>query len=115
MSNERRLKTLKTRHKSLLASFSAIKSFVDAYDDNTHSCQVPARLEHLVAIWNDFNAVQADLETLDEAEVDKHLKQRIEFESTFFTVKGFLLSVNKSPPSPTTPTSSQSTNNLTAS
>ncbi|XP_055584930.1 uncharacterized protein LOC129737791 [Uranotaenia lowii] len=109
MSNERWLKNLKTRQKSLLASFFNIKAFVEAYDEVQHECQVAGRLEHLVTLWNDFNAVQAELETLDEAEVDNHLKQRIEFESSFFEVKGFLLSKNKSSPSPPTPSSSHST------
>ncbi|XP_055604005.1 uncharacterized protein LOC129752246 [Uranotaenia lowii] len=114
MSNERRLKNLKTRQKSLLASFFNIKAFVEAYEEEQHECQVLGRLEHLVSLWNDFNAVQAELETLDEAEVDNHLKQRIEFESSFFEVKGFLLSKNKSSPSPPTPSSSHSTPHVPA-
>ncbi|XP_055604663.1 uncharacterized protein LOC129752900 [Uranotaenia lowii] len=106
MSNDRRLKNLRTRHRSLLASFSNIRAFVETYDEEQHECQVAGRLEHLVSLWNDFNGVQAELETLDEAEIDNHLKQRIEFESSFFEVKGFLLSKNKH--SPSTPASSSS-------
>ncbi|XP_055589657.1 uncharacterized protein LOC129741871 [Uranotaenia lowii] len=106
MSNDRRLKNLRTRHRSLLASFSNIRAFVETYDEEQHECQVAGRLEHLVSLWNDFNGVQAELETLDEAEIDNHLKQRVEFEFSFFEVKGFLLSKNKH--SPSTPASSSS-------
>ncbi|XP_062549772.1 uncharacterized protein LOC134214408 isoform X2 [Armigeres subalbatus] len=103
MSTERRLKSLKTRQKSLLASFSQIKEFMDGYQEETDACQVPVRLEHLVSLWNDFNAVQAELESLDENNVDSQLKKRIEFESCYFKVKGFLLSVSKTPTPPLSP------------
>lgn len=114
MSTERRLKGFKTRQKSLLASFSQIKEFMDNYEEETDACQVPVRLEHLVTLWNDFNLVQAELETLDESDVDDQLKTRMEFESNYFKVKGFLLSVNKNPTPPLTPTSSHSTAHVPA-
>ncbi|XP_065091282.1 uncharacterized protein LOC135712252 [Ochlerotatus camptorhynchus] len=114
MSTERRLKGLKTRQKSLLASFSQIKTFMDDYQDETDAFQAPFRLEHLVSLWNDFNAVQAEIESLDESDVDNQLKKRMEFESCYFKVKGFLLSVNKTP-TPLTPTSSHSTAHVPAS
>ncbi|XP_065078147.1 uncharacterized protein LOC135701316 [Ochlerotatus camptorhynchus] len=110
MSNERRIKSLKTRQKSLLTSFGLIKSFVDGYQEDTGAHEVPVRLDHLVAIWNDFNAMQAELETLDEAAIEAHLKERIEFETFYFRVKGFLLAVNKN--EPTSPRTS-STSSLT--
>ncbi|XP_065087242.1 uncharacterized protein LOC135708976 [Ochlerotatus camptorhynchus] len=97
MSTERRIKGLKTRLKSLLTSFNLIKMFVDEYNEETDACQVPVRLEHLVKLWKEVNAVQVDLETVDEAAVDQYLKVRTDFESTYYRVKGFLLSVNKSP------------------
>lgn len=62
-----------------------------------------------MSLWNDFNAVQAELESLDESDVDNQLKKRIEFEGNYFKVKGFLLSVNKTPTPPLTPTTSNST------
>ncbi|XP_055622708.1 uncharacterized protein LOC129766221 [Toxorhynchites rutilus septentrionalis] len=85
MSSDRRIKSLKTRQKSLLSSFNLIVTFVDTYHEETGACEVPVRLEHLVTIWNDFNTVQSDLETLDEA--------------------GFLLSLNKAPSTPVNPPS----------
>lgn len=66
---------------------------MDDYQDETDAFQVPVRLEHLVSLWNDFNAVQAEIESLDESDVDNQLKKRMEFESCYFKVKGFFLSV----------------------
>ncbi|XP_065085731.1 uncharacterized protein LOC135707774 [Ochlerotatus camptorhynchus] len=110
MSNERRIKSLKTRQKSLLTSFGLIKSFVDGYQEDTGAHEVLVRLDHLVAIWNDFNAMQAELETLDEAAIEAHLKERIEFETSYFRVKGFLLAVNKNEPTSPRNSSSSSLN-----
>lgn len=107
MSGERRIKTLKTRQKSILMSFGLIKTFVDDFNEETDACEVSVRLEHLVNLWNDFNGNQAELETLDEVAIDDHLKSRVDFETSYFKVKGFLLSMNKETPvSPRTSSSS---------
>lgn len=107
-STERRIKSLKTRQKSLLTSFQLVVKFVDGYEEETDCYEVPVRLEHLVSIWNDFNAVQGELETLDDTNVEAHLQDRIAFETSYFKAKGFLLSVSKPTSTPTTPSSSQS-------
>ncbi|XP_062710702.1 uncharacterized protein LOC134288828 [Aedes albopictus] len=108
MSTERRIKTLKTRQKSLLASFSLTQDFVDNYDEERDACEIPVRLENLNELWSDFKNIQSELVTLDEASVDVQLKQRTEFETTYYRVKGFLLSRNKTPPTPTMNASSSS-------
>lgn len=95
MSSERRLKGLRTRQKSLLASFDLIKIFVDNYEEKQNVLEVPVRLEHLTKLWTDLNQVQSELETLDEGNLDELLKQRTVYESSYYQVKGFLLSVNK--------------------
>lgn len=40
--------------------------------------------------------MQVKLETLDDKGLDQYLKVRTDFETSYFHVKGFLLSVNKS-------------------
>lgn len=110
MSNDRKIKSLKTRQKSLLTSFCLITKFVDEYSEESSAREVSVRLEHVDTIWKDFNTVQNELETLDESSLDDHLKQRVEFESAYFKVKGFLLAVNKSDlPAPRTPLTPHST------
>ncbi|XP_055634220.1 uncharacterized protein LOC129774499 [Toxorhynchites rutilus septentrionalis] len=105
MSTERRIKTLKARQKSLITSFELAVHFVEGFKEDTDCHEVPVRLEHLITIWNDFNTVQGELETLDDSHIEAHLKDRIAFETAYFKAKGFLLSVNKvasTPPSPST-------------
>lgn len=108
MSTERRIKTLKTKQKSLLTSFSLIQNFVENYDEESDACEIPVRLENLNELWSEFKVIQSELETLDESSVDAQLKQRTEFETVYYRVKGFLLSHNKTPPTPTINASSSS-------
>lgn len=103
MSTERRIKLLKTKQKSFLASFALIKTFVDKYEEDRDVNEIPVRLDNLNELWRDFKLVQAELETLDldEDSVDDQLKVRTDFETHFYRVKGFLLSQNKTPATPT--------------
>ncbi|XP_058817144.1 uncharacterized protein LOC131680446 [Topomyia yanbarensis] len=59
MSNDRRIKSLKLRLRSILTSFNLIKSFVDEFEEEAHATEVPVRLENLVTLWADFNKLQA--------------------------------------------------------
>lgn len=97
MPTERRIKTLKLRQKSLVASLTLIKTFVDDFDEDTQADEVPVRLESLTQLWSDYNRNQNELETLDEAAIDAHLAERTLLESSYYKVKGFLLAHNKSP------------------
>ncbi|XP_055589191.1 uncharacterized protein LOC129741476 [Uranotaenia lowii] len=115
MSTERRLKALKTRLRSIQTSFGLIKAFVDEYNDETHSDEVPVRLENLGVLWNDFLKVQGEIEAMDILEpkaIEAHLAQRVEFESLYYKVKGFLLAANKLPPSPNMPIGSSFTSHF---
>ncbi|XP_055585175.1 uncharacterized protein LOC129738027 [Uranotaenia lowii] len=118
MSTERRLKALKTRLRSIQTSFGLIKAFVDEYNDETHSDEVPVRLENLGVLWNDFLNVQGEIEAMDILEpkaIEAHLAQRVEFESLYYKVKGFLLAANKLPPSPNMPIGSSFTSHFPSS
>ncbi|XP_058817596.1 uncharacterized protein LOC131680897 [Topomyia yanbarensis] len=108
MSNDRRIKSLKLRLRSILTSFNLIKSFVNEFEEEAHATEVPVRLENLVTLWADFNKLQGELETLDESAVEQQLKQRSEVETHYYRVKGFLLSVNKVPVTPCAPSTNQS-------
>ncbi|XP_062535559.1 uncharacterized protein LOC134204764 [Armigeres subalbatus] len=97
MSTERRIKTLKTRIKSLTASLTLIKTFVDGFDEATQSDEIPVRLESLSKLWSDYNEAQSELESLDETALDAHIKERTTMESSYYRIKGFLLAQNKAP------------------
>nr|XP_029722497.1 uncharacterized protein LOC115263335 [Aedes albopictus] len=97
MPTERRIKTLKLRQKSLVASLTLIKTFVDDFDEDSQADEVPVRLESLTQLWSDYNRNQNELDTLDEAAIDAHLAERTLLESSYYKVKGFLLAHNKSP------------------
>ncbi|XP_055584795.1 uncharacterized protein LOC129737660 [Uranotaenia lowii] len=99
MATERRIKSLKMRLRSIETSFNLIKVFVENFDEETQSNEVPVRLENLAVLWADFGKTQAELEAADvddNAVMEHQLKQRAQFETDYYRVKGFLLSVNKS-------------------
>ncbi|XP_055584724.1 uncharacterized protein LOC129737588 [Uranotaenia lowii] len=98
MASERRIKSLKLRIRSLETSFNLIKVFVDNYDEETQSIEVPVRLENLGVLWTDYSKTQAELEASDVDDMDtleQQFKQRSHFETEYYRVKGFLLAVNK--------------------
>nr|XP_029719407.1 uncharacterized protein LOC115261646 [Aedes albopictus] len=106
MATERRIKTLKMRVKSLTASLTHIKLFVDEFDEDTQADEIPVRLESLTKLWEDYSTTQSELESLDENSLEDLIKERTTLEASYFRVKGFLLAhnkshVNQSSPSPT--------------
>ncbi|XP_055589846.1 uncharacterized protein LOC129742027 [Uranotaenia lowii] len=103
MASERRIKSLKLRLRSIETSFNLIRVFVDHYQEDTQSMEVPVRLENLGVLWADFGKTQAELEAADVEDptvIELQLKQRAQFETEYYRVKGFLLSVNKNSASP---------------
>ena len=112
MAAERRMKSLRLRQRSINTSFNLIKTFVDEYNEDTDCSQVPVRLEHLGTLWTDFNKTQAELESIDEAGIDAQFKNRTEFESSYYKVKGFLLAANKTPITPCASSNSQFAGNV---
>ncbi|XP_062714051.1 uncharacterized protein LOC134290853 [Aedes albopictus] len=106
MATERRIKTLKMRVKSLTASLTHIKLFVDEFDEDTQADEIPVRLESLTKLWEDYSTTQSELESLDENSLEDLIKERTTLEASYYRVKGFLLAhnkshVNQSSPSPT--------------
>ena len=96
-ASERKLRGLKNRKRSIISSFAAIKAYVAAYQAEKDKCEVPVRLENLVALWTEFNEVQIELETLEESEemLDTYLKERGEFERAYYRIKGTLLMLDQ--------------------
>ncbi|XP_058827444.1 uncharacterized protein LOC131687377 [Topomyia yanbarensis] len=90
---ERKIQNLKTRRRSIATSFNLIRRFVAEYNAERDAAEVPVRIEAIVSLWADFNTVQAELETTDESPdaLEGYLKERAEFESLFYMIKGFLL------------------------
>ncbi|XP_058817099.1 uncharacterized protein LOC131680401 [Topomyia yanbarensis] len=94
---ERKLRGLKNRKRSIITSFTCITSFVNNFQSERDAIEVPVRLENFVALWNEFNEVQAELESMEESEetMESYLKERTEFEKAYYRVKGKLLLYNK--------------------
>lgn len=95
---ERKLRGLKNRKRSIVTSFTAIKGFVTGYQAERDKCEVPVRLENLIALWDEFNTVQTELETMEEDDdvLEAYLKERMEFERVYYRAKGTLLMWNQS-------------------
>lgn len=81
-ATERKLRGLKNRKRSIIMSFTAIKAFVSGYQPERDKCEVPVRLENLIALWDEFNTVQTELETMEEENevLETYLKERMELE-----------------------------------
>ena len=47
---------------------------MEQYQKERDLHQVSVLLEHLVTLWKDFNETQVDLESLDNEDLDQHLK-----------------------------------------
>lgn len=94
---ERKLRGLKNRKRSILASLSAIGSFLTSYQADRDKREVPVRLENLIALWNEFNEVQGELETLEEVDeiLEGYLKERTDVERLYYKAKGTLLQLNQ--------------------
>lgn len=94
---ERKLRGLKNRKRSILASLSAIGSFLTSYQADRDKREVPVRLENLIALWTEFNEVQGELETLEEADdvLEGYLKERTDVERLYYRAKGTLLQLNE--------------------
>ncbi|XP_055614961.1 uncharacterized protein LOC129761273 [Toxorhynchites rutilus septentrionalis] len=90
---ERKLRHLKTRRRGILSSFTLINNFVSSYQEERDRAEVPVRLEAVVSQWTEFNKIQVELETCDEAPeaIDQYFKEKAEFETQYYKVKGFLL------------------------
>ena len=88
---------LKTRKRSILSSFELISKFVEEFNPEEHAAEVPVRLEHVVHLWGEYNAIQGELETLDETPkaLDAYLQERATVETRYYHVKGFLLEHNQ--------------------
>lgn len=94
---ERKLRGLKNRKRSIITSFTAIKAFISGYQAERDKCEVPVRLENLIALWNEFSSVQTELETIEEEDdaLELYLKERMELERIYYRAKGTLLLWNQ--------------------
>lgn len=90
---ERKLRGLKNRKRSIITSFTGIKAFVSGYQQDRDACEVPVRLENLIALWDEFNSVQTELESMEEDNdvMDSYVKERMELERIYYRAKGTLL------------------------
>ncbi|XP_055588962.1 uncharacterized protein LOC129741272 [Uranotaenia lowii] len=99
---ERKLRGLKNRKRSITTSFAGIVNFVNEFQQERDAVEVPVRLENFVELWKEFNAVQQELEIMEDSGDDKtlqeYLKERTDFERNYYRIKGTLLLYAK--PSP---------------
>lgn len=98
---------MKNRKRSILTSLSGIRTFVNNYQADRDKREVPVRLENLMDLWTEFNSVQGELETLEEADevLDAFLKERTEVEKLNYIAKGTLLQLHQTEPAPVARTS----------
>ncbi|XP_065094640.1 uncharacterized protein LOC135715168 [Ochlerotatus camptorhynchus] len=89
---------LLSRRETLLSSLGRAEAFVSGYEAQRDQLQVPLRIQYLDGVWNNLEAVQAQLEdseTTDEGRAE-HATIHAGFESRLFEIKASLIS--KLPP-----------------
>lgn len=101
---ERKLRGLKNRKRSILASLSSIGAFLTNYQADQDKREVPVRLENLIELWTEFNTVEGELETLEETDevLEGYLKERAEVERLYYKAKGMLLQLSENVSLPST-------------
>ncbi|XP_055604085.1 uncharacterized protein LOC129752324 [Uranotaenia lowii] len=80
----------------------AFEKYCDSFDERCDSGEVGVRLQSLEKLKKDFDIIQRQIDQMDAENLDEHIAQRVTFESSFFKIKGFLLSklpsqINQSP------------------
>ncbi|XP_055633093.1 uncharacterized protein LOC129773505 [Toxorhynchites rutilus septentrionalis] len=86
---ERKLRGLKNRKRSILASFACITEFADNFQAEYDALELSVRLDNLAALWTEFNSVQSELEVLEDVDevMDAYLKDRTEFDRCYYRTK----------------------------
>ncbi|XP_058465493.1 uncharacterized protein LOC131439026 [Malaya genurostris] len=90
-----KLRSKQTRLRNLMTSFNVIYSFMEEYEDTRHSSELASRLEKLEPLWEKIDEAMTETELADSEEGaagERYVKDRVEFQNKFFTLKGFLVS-----------------------
>ncbi|XP_058816948.1 uncharacterized protein LOC131680246 [Topomyia yanbarensis] len=90
---EKKLSEYVIQRKGILVVQKAVEKFAENFDCDRDACQIPIRLDSLDRIYKEYLEVQGQIELYDKPEMlDTHLQERMDFETRYCTVKGFLLS-----------------------
>lgn len=83
MANEE-LKLLGQKRGTIKASLTRFTTFVQNFDDNKRILELQTRLDKVEALWHEFETIQAQIELLDDTELQR--KERYLFEDNFFDI-----------------------------
>ncbi|XP_062716167.1 uncharacterized protein LOC134291852 [Aedes albopictus] len=100
------LRTLQARLRGLQTTFTNLYTFMEKYTANTKPLEVSVRLNKLDCLWDQMNEVIDNIVAHDDSpdDPDAYVKDRLDFENRFFTLKTFLLEKNE--PAQNTPSTS---------
>ncbi|XP_058817348.1 uncharacterized protein LOC131680652 [Topomyia yanbarensis] len=99
---EKKLSEYVIQRKGILVVQKAVEKFAEDFDCDRDACQIPIRLDSLDRIYKEFLEVQGQIELYDKSEMfDTHLEERMDFETRYCRVKGFLLSNRAADPNQT--------------
>ncbi|XP_058816715.1 uncharacterized protein LOC131679994 [Topomyia yanbarensis] len=99
---EKKLSEYVIQRKGILVVQKAVEKFAEDFDCDRDACQIPIRLDSLDRIYKEFLEVQGQIELYDKSEMlDTHLEERMDFETRYCRVKGFLLSNRVTDPNQT--------------
>ncbi|XP_053698514.1 uncharacterized protein LOC128745463 [Sabethes cyaneus] len=105
---------LRSRRSTLLASLGRAEAFDADFDVQRDQTQVTLRLQYLSGIWDNLEAVQAQLEDIEASPEGQaeHAAARADFESRLFAIKASLISKLPSVPASQSPQPSRSSSTL---
>ncbi|XP_053698821.1 uncharacterized protein LOC128745769 [Sabethes cyaneus] len=114
MADQQLERQLRSRRSTLLASLSRAEAFDADFDVQRDQTQVTLRLQYLSGIWDNLEAVQAQLEDIEASPEGQaeHAAARADFESRLFTIKASLISKLPSVPASQSPQPSRSSSTL---
>ncbi|XP_058816930.1 uncharacterized protein LOC131680228 [Topomyia yanbarensis] len=99
---EKKLSEYVIQRKGIFVVQKAVEKFAEDFDCDRDACQIPIRPDSLDRIYKEFLEVQGQIELYDKPEMlDSHLEERMDFETRYCRVKGFLLSNRAADPNQT--------------
>ncbi|XP_053698496.1 uncharacterized protein LOC128745446 [Sabethes cyaneus] len=86
------LRTLQVRLRGLKTTFNNLYVFMEKFTPDTKQSELAVRLNKLDSLWDNINEAFNEIESHEESPDDPEafVKDRIEFENRFYTLKSFL-------------------------
>lgn len=91
ISDTAKLKSLKLRRSQIKGLLTRARNYINEIDaDNVSIFELHQRMHRFTESWEQFNAVQMEIEEIETDTPDKHEEEREEFENRYFSITSSL-------------------------